>query len=122
MSASRTEIENKTEQKPAKRGNPAWGKGKSGNPGGRPKIVGHVRDLARTHTDKAINALVEIVSNGDAPPAARVSAATSLLDRGWGKPSQPVGGAEDLPPIKSERELTEAQLIAIASGAANSDG
>lgn len=120
--AAKTRIENKPKQSRSKGGNPAWVKGRSGNPGGRPKTIGHVRDLAREHTEMAIRTLVEIAGNGDAPSPARVSAATSLLDRGWGKASQPVGGAEDLPPIKSERELTEAQLIAIASGAANSDG
>jgi len=28
----------------------------------------------------------------EAPPAARVSAASAILDRGWGKPAQPVDG------------------------------
>jgi len=27
-----------------------------------------------------------------APPAARVAAANALLDRGWGKPGQPITG------------------------------
>jgi len=33
-------------------------KGQSGNPGGRPKIVGEVKELARTHTAEAIETLV----------------------------------------------------------------
>ena len=61
-------------------------KGQSGNPGGRPKILADVRELARAHTDTALNALVEIVENKKLPPAARVAAANSLLDRGYGKP------------------------------------
>ena len=61
-------------------------KGQSGNPGGRPKILADVRELARAHTDTALNALVEIVENKKSPPAARVAAANSLLDRGYGKP------------------------------------
>jgi hypothetical protein len=40
---------------------------KSGNPGGRPKIVGEVDNLARAHTDIAINALVNIVKDKKAP-------------------------------------------------------
>ena len=76
-------------------------KGQSGNPGGRPKEVGHIRDLARAHTDAAMRALVEIAQDAGAPPAARVAASTALLDRGWGKPSQAIGGAEDLGPIKT---------------------
>jgi hypothetical protein len=31
----------------------------------------------------------------NAPPAARVSAASALLDRGWGKPAQPHTGEDD---------------------------
>jgi hypothetical protein len=33
-----------------------------------------------------MNALVQIVEDENAPPAARVAAANSLLDRGYGKP------------------------------------
>ena len=36
--------------------------------------------------------LVGVMGQTDAPPAARVSAANSILDRGWGKPAQPVDG------------------------------
>jgi uncharacterized protein DUF5681 len=61
-------------------------KGQSGNPGGRPKILADVRELARAHTASAMNALVQIVEDENAPSAARVAAANSLLDRGYGKP------------------------------------
>lgn len=63
-------------------------KGQSGNPSGRPKIPQEVKDLARAHTEAAITALAEIVKDGDAPPAARVAAAGTILDRGWGKAPQ----------------------------------
>jgi hypothetical protein len=33
----------------------------------------------------------------DAPHAARVSAANSILDRGWGKAAQPIENGEDGP-------------------------
>lgn len=52
------------------------------------KAKADIRSLARSHTDKAINVLVGIANQPKAPPAARVSAATALLDRGWGKPVQ----------------------------------
>ncbi len=45
--------------------------------------------LARRHTKGAINALVRIME-GDGSEAARISAATALLDRGWGRPRQEV--------------------------------
>ena len=63
-------------------------KGQSGNPGGRPKVVGEVRELARERTEEAINTLTVIMGDTDAPPAARVSAANAILDRGHGKPTQ----------------------------------
>ena len=60
-------------------------KGKSGNPGGRPKIVGTVQELA-----EAVATLVEIATAKKGVPAARVSAAVALLDRGYGRPMQSV--------------------------------
>lgn len=69
------------------RGKP-FTKGKSGNPGGRPKVVAEVRDLARQHTEDAVKALVSIMKGKTMPAAARVSAATAILDRGYGKPTQ----------------------------------
>jgi hypothetical protein len=63
-------------------------KGKSGNPGGRPKEIGEVRALAQAQTEANIQALVTIRDSKKAPAAARVSAANSLLDRAWGKPQQ----------------------------------
>jgi hypothetical protein len=62
------------------------------NVGGRPKEIGHVRDLARAHTEDAIRTLVEIRGDKTQPAPARVAAATALLDRAWGKPSQPLDG------------------------------
>lgn len=39
--------------------------------------------------------LVGIMRSEEATPAARVSAANSILDRGWGKVAQPVQNGED---------------------------
>lgn len=61
--------------------------GKSGNPGGRPRVAAEIRDLARVHTPAAIKTLVAMMNNKKAPPAARVAASNSLLDRGYGKPT-----------------------------------
>lgn len=72
----------------------AFTKGKSGNPGGRPKLAmadgRSLRDIAREYTQTAIEALADVIGDEESPPAARVSAATALLDRGWGRPSQSV--------------------------------
>jgi hypothetical protein len=67
-------------------------KGVSGNPGGRPKVLGDVQELARQHTTTAVETFVSIMTNSKAPPAARVSAANALLDRGYGKASQHITG------------------------------
>jgi hypothetical protein len=71
-----------------------WEKGQSGNPGGRPKEVAEIKALARQHTKAAINTLVAIMKAEDATHAARVAAATALLDRGYGKPASVLEGAD----------------------------
>lgn len=76
------------------RGKP-FPKGKTGNPGGRPKLpedVKHVRELARQYTAQAVAALVEVLESDSA--SGKVAAANVLLDRGWGKAEQPITGAD----------------------------
>ena len=75
-------------------------KGRSGNPGGRPKEVGEVRDLARQYTPAAIEALEGIMNQATAPASARVAAAEALLNRAWGRPTQPVSGDDDAGPVE----------------------
>lgn len=54
----------------------------------RSKTLTEIRSLARSHTRTAVNVLVRIMRSKDATPAARVSAANAILDRGWGKATQ----------------------------------
>ena len=61
-------------------------KGKSGNPGGRPKENSEVRAAARLHGMTAIDKLVELINSDDQRIA--VAASQAILDRGFGKPSQ----------------------------------
>lgn len=96
----------------AGRGNPAWVKGQSGNPSGRPKIPEDVRELAKAHTREAILTQVEIMRDGDAPPAARVAASNAILDRAWGKPAQTINANVR----RSLADITDAELAAIAAG------
>jgi len=63
-------------------------KGKSGNPGGRPKEIGDLKIIARSHTKESIKTLVQVMKNKKSPAAARVTAACALLDRGYGRPVQ----------------------------------
>jgi hypothetical protein len=60
--------------------------GQSGNPGGRPRVVHEVRDLAMSFTTEAIETLASIMRNGKAPLQARAAAANALLDRAIGRP------------------------------------
>jgi len=45
-------------------------KGISGNPGGRPKTLAEVQELARHYGARAIEVLVDIAENENAPPSA----------------------------------------------------
>lgn len=64
--------------------------GESGNPGGRPKVVAEVRELARQHTAAAIETLASIMNDREEHARARVAAANALLDRGYGRPPQDI--------------------------------
>ncbi len=72
-------------------------KGQSGNPGGRPKEVAKVRELAQAKTAVAIQTLVEIAENKAEPASARVAACNAILDRACGKPVQGIAGDPDSP-------------------------
>jgi hypothetical protein len=59
------------------------------------KTIIEIRSLARGHTRTALNVLVGVMRDKDATPAARVSAANAILDRGWGKATQPLQNGDD---------------------------
>lgn len=61
------------------------------------KAPTEIKSLARAHTETALKTLAGIMEQPDAPPAARVAAANSLLDRGWGKPVQAISNDEGAP-------------------------
>lgn len=86
-------------------------KGRSGNPGGRPKEVAEVRDLARQHTTEAIKTLVSIMKNPKQAGRSRAAAAEAILNRGWGKPMQPNEhsgpGGEAIPIERIERIIVD---------------
>ena len=97
--------------------------GKSGNPGGRPKEVEGVRELARQHTGEAIQTLAAIMRNCKEPAAARVRAAECVLDRGWGRPET----TANVKFPRDVRDLSTDELLAIiakdpGAGAGIGDG
>ena len=69
----------------ARASNGRFSKGKSGNPGGRPRNEKKVAELARSYTREAIETLAELMRSGN-DERVRGTAAQALLDRGWGKP------------------------------------
>lgn len=54
-----------------------------------------VKVAAQAFTADALDTLAEIMKDEDQPAAARVAAANALLDRGHGKPKQPLTGGDD---------------------------
>lgn len=79
-------------------------KGQSGNPGGRRKSVGEVKDLAASYTVEAIERLAFWMRSNE--PKASVAAANALLDRAWGKPTQPLEGGDGKPLVQPVIHLT----------------
>ena len=70
-----------------------------------------VTELAREHTPAAVAKLAHIMNKGKSE-ASCIAAASALLDRGWGKPTQPLSGDKDAPPIglsieDQRREISE---------------
>src|SRR4051812_1987137 len=55
-----------------------------------------VRDLAQQHTPEAIEMLADLMRSARNEQA-RVAAIRELLDRGHGRPTQPLAGEEDGP-------------------------
>jgi hypothetical protein len=92
-------------------------KGSSGNPGGHHLVTHEIRELARQHGPAAIERLVHWMRSAD--PQASIMAAKILLDRGFGKPAQPItgpnGGALVNVNIGSEPVRTPEELQALYS-------
>ena len=64
-------------------------KGQSGNPGGRPKVLGEVQELARQCAPTVIVELARLALRAKSETA-RIAAIRELLDRAYGRPRQVV--------------------------------
>lgn len=67
--------------------------------------VKDIRKLARAYTLDAMNALVDEVQRNRGGP--RIDAAKAILERGWGKPDQPITVS------KSIEDMTEEEVLAL---------
>ena len=106
-------------------------KGRSGNPGGRPKIppefapstsgsagadrrtVGNLVVEARKFSGLAVDTLVDLTKDNHAD-STRFAAATALLDRGYGRPAQSLDLHLSADAItKRLSDMTDAELAAL---------
>jgi hypothetical protein len=108
-------------------------KGHGGNPSGRPSDLREITALARSHSPKMLQVLVDIANDPEQPVFARVQAAQHVLDRGLGKPPQAIAVATGASspeafsqmldvlrsggPISRERLLPLIEATAIITGA-----
>ena len=83
------EPENTRPQGSARLPNGRFAPGVSPNPGGRPKGLAELQELARSHSATAIARLAYIAEHGKSEQA-QIAACIALLDRGYGKPTQPM--------------------------------
>jgi hypothetical protein len=96
-----------------------FAKGQSGNPGGPPKEVREVVELARQFTTIAIMRLADWAQSDD--PRASIAAAQALLDRGWGKPMQPSElSGKDGSPLGPVLNITHSHRSVDGTGNTNS--
>lgn len=98
--ASTAELKKNLSTAPSGKGGPRPNSGRK--PG---KVTAPLREIARQHMKTAVNALLGVLKDDEAPAAARVSAANSILDRGYGKPAQPIDGDGEGGAIKSVHEI-----------------
>ena len=91
---------------PRQAGTPKTGGRVAGTPN---KATADVKAVASTYTTAALETLAEIMQDSNAPPAARVAAANSLLDRAHGKPRQELehAGSEPEPLTVIIREFVK---------------
>ena len=76
---------------PQRRSGGSWKPGQSGNPSGKPRGDVNIAELARSHAPAALAALVAALQS----PKERVSAATVILDRAFGRPKQTIDTTGD---------------------------
>jgi hypothetical protein len=99
-------------------------RGVAANPGGVSKMPKKLRELCKARTKEAVDTLSEIMNDASQPGPARVTAATALMDRAWGRPQASLHVETEVKTtfidvlrraaeIEKEREAEAAQMIDI---------
>jgi hypothetical protein len=105
------------------RGRP-FPKGRSGNPGGRPRDLAGLRELARRHAPEAIKELARLATKARSE-ATRVAAIRELLDRGYGKPGSDTKVALEFPTAHASSDAAtdnRIEIILVRSPERDSEG
>jgi hypothetical protein len=80
------------------------------------KATAEIRAIAQPYSEQAVKTLAQIMQSGQSE-AARVSAASAILDRAWGRPSQSVHHSDpEGGPVKHVHEIGDDLLAKIALG------
>ena len=94
----------------------ALGKKTGGRKAGTPnRATADIKAVTGAYTSEAVGVLVDLMRNENTPPAVRLAAANSLLDRSHGKPA-PVTTGDD----EADNERTESVTIRIVDCSADS--
>ena len=89
MAGNSTESSGKKRRGPGRPFQP----GQSGNPNGRPKMPEDVRKKLKAATPEAVQLLIDVMKNEDEKTALRMDAAKTIIERVYGKPTQPIDNA-----------------------------
>ena len=79
------------------------------------RATADIKAVTGAYTSEAVGVLVDLMRNENTPPAVRLAAANSLLDRSHGKPA-PVTTGDD----ETDNERTESVTIRIVDCSADS--
>ena len=80
-------------------------RGRSGNPGGRPKLPADIREAFKAKAPQALEVLTRCLQSDDDRIA--MMAAQAILDRGYGKPTQSIDANINDDPVRYIVELPE---------------